>query len=381
MNNNHIQLSFPTELCSYLISGRNPKVSEVCFRIFLSQRMPNTTAIVVDFANSRSMQAMLQQFFPTVFYVNTSCDQYMSLFTEDGYESIDKIYRYFEQTGLEELQRDSMKHCLKALEEISILQGNGRLTKANYLRLHTATAMTDAVKLLTIQGKVSPSHANDLYAVLAQSGRDLLPLEHTLASMEYHNQNAVVQSVADVPAGCAALFSVSQAMNTKNTQLIRQLKTDISYRAKRGEPLLLIFNAGTYTSLSALKDLLAEMQYQYHVKFMYITPDVFSSSTENESTEQFLNMFQYNIFSRHGGESAQKLSRLFGERLVYESSHAETKDLRLSSASITDLLLHRNRSITTSYSPSMRPYLPASWIMHLEGGILYNTATKEYTFL
>ena len=121
--------------------------------------------------------------------------------------------------------------------------------------------------------------------------------------------------------------------------------------------------------------------HQYNVKFMYITPDVFSSSTENEPTEQFLNMFQYNIFSRHGGESAQKLSRLFGERLVYESSHAETKDLRLSSASITDLLLRRNRSITTSYSPSMRPYLPASWIMHLEGGILYNTNTKEYTFL
>ena len=72
MNNNHIQLSFPTELCSYLISGSNPKVSEVCFRIFLSQRMPNTTAIVVDFANSKSMQAMLQQFFPTASSVTSS---------------------------------------------------------------------------------------------------------------------------------------------------------------------------------------------------------------------------------------------------------------------------------------------------------------------
>lgn len=364
---------------SYLVSGSHFAMAEVVFQRMLSQKTPNTTAMVLDFVQAGDFLSPLQKFFPTVFCIRAGCEDYNSLFSEDGTDSIDRIFRYFEQTNLEEDDRNGMKRCLQALEELSILQGNGRLTKENYLRLHTANAMMSALQTLQIQGRISPFHAEELHATLMQTAKHLIPLENTISAMMY-SRNAV-QSVTDLPAGSAVILSANPIVTAQNTQLIRQLKTDILCRAKRGEPLLLILHAGLCNPISAMTDLIASLQYQQNVTVFYVSPDIFCTATEGESVERFLNLFDYNLFSRHGGKSAQQVSALFGERIVSMASNAETKDLRLFSATIPDLLLHRNRTVTTTYTPTVRPYVPMEWVLHMETAILYDTRTKEYTFL
>lgn len=369
--------SFPKG--SYLVSGSHLAIADCLLQTMLSQKVPDTTAIVLDFVQSGDFLAPLQQSFPTVFCIRAACEDYNSLFSEDGADSINRIFCYFEQTALEEDVRNGMKRCLQALEELSILQGKGRLTKENYLRLHTANAMMLALQTLQIQGRISPFHTEELHATLMQTAKHLIPLENAIAAMRYSGN--VVQSVTDLPVGSAVIFSANPIVTAQNTQLIRQLKTDILCRAKRGEPLLLILHAGLCNPISAITYLIAGLQYQPNVTVLYVSPDIFCTATEGEHVETFLNLFDYNLFSRHGGKSAQQVSALFGERIVSVASNAETKDLRLFSATIPDLLLHRNRTVTTTYTPTVRPYVPVEWILHMQTAILYDTRTKEYTFL
>lgn len=370
--------SFPKG--SYLVSGSHLAIADCLLQTMLSQKVPDTTAIVLDFVQSGDFLAPLQQSFPTVFCIRAACEDYNSLFSEDGADSINRIFCYFEQTALEEDVRNGMKRCLQALEELSILQGNGRLTKDNYLRLHTANAMMLALQTLQIQGRISPFHAEELHATLMQTAKYLIPLENTVAAMQYSGN--AVRSVTDLPSGSAVVLSAKpMAAASQNTQLIRQLKTDILCRAVRGEPLLLIIHTRLCNPISAMTDLIGALQYQPNVTVLYVSPDIFCTAAEGEHVEAFLNLFDYNLFSRHGGRSAQQVSALFGERMVSMASNAETKDLRLFSASIPDLLFHRNRTVTTTYTPTVRPYVPAEWILHMQTAILYDTRTKEYTFL
>lgn len=379
MNNMICQPHVSLPMGSYLVSGSHFAMAEVVFQRMLSQKAPNTTAMVLDFVQSGDFLSPLQQSFPTVFCIRAACEDYNSLFSKDGTDSIDRIFKYFEQTALEEDVRNGMKRCLQALEELSILQGKGRLTKENYLRLHTANAMMLALQTLQIQGRIAPFHAEELHATLMQTAKHLIPLENSIAAMRYSGN--VVQSVTDLPAGSAVIFSANPIVTAQNTQLIRQLKTDILCRAKRGEPLLLILHAGLCNPISAMTDLIASLQYQPNVTILYVSPDIFCTATEGESVERFLNLFDYNLFSRHGGKSAQQVSALFGERIVSMASNAETKDLHLFSATIPDLLLHRNRTVTTTYTPTIRPYVPVEWILQMETAILYYTRTKEYFIL
>lgn len=364
---------------SYLVSGSHFAMAEMVFQRMLSQKTPNTTAMILDFVQAGDFLSPLQKNFSTVFCIRAGCEDYNSLFSEDGTDSIDRIFRYFEQTNLEENDRNGMKRCLQTLEELSILQGNGRLTKENYLRLHTANAMMAALQTLQIQGRISPFHAEELQATLIQTAKHLIPLENAISAMMY-SENAV-QSVTDLPAGSAVIFSANPIVTAQNTQLIRQLKTDTLCCAKRGEPLLLIFHTGLCNPISAMTDFIASLQYQPNVTILYVSPDIFCTAAEGESVERFLNLFDYNLFSRHGGKSAQQVSALFGERIVSMASNAETKDLRLFSATIPDLLLHRNRTVTTTYTPTIRPYVPVEWILQMETAILYDTRTKEYFIL
>lgn len=379
MNNMICQPHISLPMGSYLVSGSHSAMAEMIFQRMLSQKAPNTTVMVLDFVQSGDFLSPLQQSFPTVFCIRAACEDYNSLFSQDGADSIDRIFQYFEQTNLEEDARNGMKRCLQALEELSILQGNGRLTKENYLRLHTANAMMLALKTLQIQGCISPFHAEELHATLMQTAKHLIPLENAISAMQYSGN--AVQSVTDLPAGSAVIFSANPIVTDQNTQLIRQLKTDILCRAKRGEPLLLIFHAGLCNPISAMTALIGSLQYQQNVTVLYVSPDIFCTAAEGESVEKFLHLFDYNLFSRHGGKSAQQVSALFGERIVSVASNAETKDLRLFSATIPDLLLHRNRTVTTTYTPTIRPYVPVEWILQMETAILYNTKTKEYFFL
>lgn len=379
MNNMICQPHISLPMGSYLVSGSHSAMAEMIFQRMLSQKAPNTTVMVLDFVQSGDFLSPLQQSFPTVFCIRAACEDYNSLFSQDGADSIDRIFQYFEQTNLEEDARNGMKRCLQALEELSILQGNGRLTKENYLRLHTANAMMLALKTLQIQGCISPFHAEELHATLMQTAKHLIPLENAISAMQYSGN--AVQSVTDLPAGSAVIFSANPIVTNQNTQLIRQLKTDILCRAKRGEPLLLIFHAGLCNPISAMTALIGSLQYQQNVTVLYVSPDIFCTAAEGESVEKFLHLFDYNLFSRHGGKSAQQVSALFGERIVSVASNAETKDLRLFSATIPDLLLHRNRTVTTTYTPTIRPYVPVEWILQMETAILYNTKTKEYFFL
>ena len=176
----------------------------------------------------------------------------------------------------------------------------------------------------------------------------------------------------------AIIYGSDSNHDNRNQYLTEQLTEDLKYVSGR-IPLLIIANTDDITHTELLSELSEVILKKHNSCMVYCSDNIFGMNN-TEDVLRFCTKFPYNIFGRHNGHHAEMISLLFSDYWATKQDYTVTKDYRLSTQSIADMILHTNYSNSFHYSYFKDRVVPANHIARLSAseGILLNTVTGEF---
>lgn len=176
----------------------------------------------------------------------------------------------------------------------------------------------------------------------------------------------------------AIIYGSNSNYDNRNQYLTELLTEDLKYISGK-IPLLSIANTDDIVHTELLAELLEIILKKHNSCMIYRSDNIFGMNN-TEDVLRFCIKFPYNIFGRYNGHHAEMISLLFSDYWAVKQDYTITKDYRLSTQSIADMILHTNHSDSLHYSYFRDRVVPANHIVGLSAseGILLNTVTREF---
>lgn len=171
-------------------------------------------------------------------------------------------------------------------------------------------------------------------------------------------------SFSDVRLGEAVILYASENNSTDINSYMTRLWTNDILELSKHYPILLAINSGHHSQIERTYELVETLAHKDNVNIVYCSYDLFSGVDVNMAAE-FTKIFNYNLYGVHTGDSAEYISRLFGEHWITQYSYTDTRNQRILSENILDRILKTDRSTSIVSTPIRERVFPPERIMNM----------------
>lgn len=365
---------------SIMISGFCPTVKAEYLRAELRTASRNKfTTVIIDFSRTGDFSSILN----TSGYNRnqtfiTGRDNYRSSYITIR-DAVLNLRTHAQSLGYKPIEIATMTSFLALLQQIESTGDKSLSVQKLLNKFRTQQDVEEYLSLRIRAGEISRRDAEITVGAYLERASSGLTADVLLSEIEFISTpdfDGSAFSIADVPTGNAVVMCASRDNAVDTNDYMMRLWTSDLIGLSESRPLLVVVNSGIHSQITRSYELIETLSHVHNCLLFYAADDIFSGAG-TQKVKAFSKLFTYNLYGTHDGDSASLISSIFGEHWITHYSYTETRDRRLLSENVLDILFKTDYSTASTATLTKESIYPAEDIINMSPRdyIIYNTKT------
>ena len=364
-----------------LISGHCPEVkTNVASRQLKTASENGYKTIIIDFGRTADFSGLLNHCgYSSIHTFVTGQDNYIPL-EIPIYEAVSRLRTHALRLGYSHSVYSQMTAYLNFLMEIDQTSDKSRTLQQLLRKFSNQDKFEREMLSLVRNHTITGQEAEDYIQTYLEFAVGGLTADTLISELEFILKPDIRTeefSLSHLKPGEAAVLYASNNNSTDTNDYMSKLWSSDLIGMSEKDQLMIIINAGHYSQISRMYELVETLSHKTNTKMLYCAYDLFSDVSA-EKSKAFAKIFTYDLYGTHANDSAKIISSMFSEQWLTQFNYTNTRDKRVFHESILDRILGTDHTLAVSTTFIKESLIPAEKIVNLRSRefVIFNTLTN-----